>query len=1020
MRLFRRGSLQEALQEGPWEAGRAVKMIEQVAMALAAIHSQGVIHRDLKPANILLDESGNAYLSDFGMAIVSGREGLGREGSGPTAYLSPEQLLDEPLTPQANLYSLGMVVYETLSGEKPYSGTSLDGLIRKHLEEPLPPVSAKRPDLPLEVDAILWRATAKCPVDRYPDVLSFTTDLRKALLGTSSTSDFVDLATQAAAVGSELMHVPLPETRLIGRQVELAEIRSHLHHPDVRLLTLTGPAGVGKTRLAVEAVRQVQQELAKLDGIYFIDLAPLSRGELVLQTVATILGISVSRTPEQTLLSALRGQRLLLLFDNCEHLAEACAQLIHRLITACPEVKILATSRQPLGVPGELIYPVSPLPIPDLHIPLELTTLAQNEAVSLFSERATAMHPDFALNGSNAHSVAEICARLEGLPLAIELAAARTNVLAPRQIVARLNNSLRLLTAGSQALHAHQRTLRATLDWSYTLLTPGEKVLFRRLAVFDGSWSLEAAESVGADQELIAEEEVLDLLSRLIDHSLVKVEAGAEEMRYRLLETMRQYAGERLVASGEEEEIRLRHIAYYRSLLAQAETHFYKVEESTWLDLLEREVDNLRGALEHALTLDRQAGAELASALARFWFVRSYLSEGLDWLKRYLEVVGDTHTELEAKTDLCLWAGLFANHLAWNKEYLELAERGLELANLLEDPRRIAWALYRRGSAEAEVNNKLELGLEYLEKALDLYRQLGDDRGIAGTLLELGDLTLSDHKLARRYYQECLQKMRQVGDQNALIMALQSLGEIAFQVDDPDTANLYFEEALAIARQTRNIRWEAHTLLRLGLVALRLGKNEEARQYLAQAYPLYMRMSPPLEKIWYHADMGYLERCEGNYLQAIDQLNQALALSEEYRFRSRPGFILDQMGRVECDLGNYRQAAGWLEEALYVPSRYDVDTLRILETTVSLAFKVNRNAEAVLLLGGVEVYRQNQELRRYPVEVAEIEPMRQGLQRRLGEDDFAEAYAQGQSLTLEEVVKVAREMLAALKSAPAQ
>ena len=849
----------------------------------------------------------------------------------------------------------------------------------------------------------------------------------RAQLSPDRLPDAIALTSSRPGSGVELeadhTNLPFPTTRLIGRQVELAELRAHLLNPGMRLLTLTGPGGVGKTRLALQAAAGLINEF--VDGVYIIDLAPVSEGGLALQAIISVLGLQEDsrRLLDQALITFLRHKRLLLLLDNCEHLVESCAGLTHRLITTCPEVKILATSRQPLGTPGELIYPVQPLPVSDLQLQPDLAALARNEAVSLFTERAEAIWAGFALSEDNARAVGEICIRLDGLPLAIELAAARVNVLLATQIAARLDDSLRLLTVGSRGLHAHQQTLRATLDWSHALLAPGERVLFRRLAIFKASWSLKAAESICADQELIAVEEVLEMLARLIDTSLVKVELRGEEMRYRMLETLRQYAAEQLAASGEERALILRFISYYQGLVGLAEARYLNQEDVFWFDRLELTLDNIRLALENALVLSPLVGARIVIALYYFWLVRGYNSEALGWIEKYLGVLGDTLEERQAKADLLPRAAYFTNRLKGHKKDLELADQGLALAYALDDPKRIGFALITK-SGIVRLMGDTQSALVSLEQALALYRNLEDDWGIARCAFHLGGIyhyDLSDRESANHYYQESLQKFRLINNQLGISRVTNSLGDLAFDEGDLENAIKYYEASLKIFKRLGILTNVAIGFYNLGQVALFIGKTTEARKLIEESILMNTKYGVQDFIMWSYLGIGILERIEGEYLLAREKLNQALLLGRESEYKIYIGPILAELGKVECALGNYTQSAALLAEALReisTTSKYDLYILQALESVINLLIKFQVNGKAAQLLGAVDGYRERQGLRRLPITQAEIEPIRQILQAHLVGGGFATNYEQGRSLTLEETVQQAQDMLSRLKTAP--
>jgi predicted ATPase/class 3 adenylate cyclase len=440
-------------------------------------------------------------------------------------------------------------------------------------------------------------------------------------------ADFPPLRSLQAFVHN----LPRQLTSFIGRDGEMAEIKQLLSK--TALLTLTGAGGCGKTRLALQVAADVLEEFE--EGVWLVELAALADSTLVPQTVAAALGVreEPGRPLTETLIDYLRPRQVLLLLDNCEHLLSASAQLADTSLRACPRLRVLVTSREGLGIAGETTYRVPSLSLPDLqHLP-PVAALSQFEATRLFVDRAAAAVPSFTLNEQNAPSVAEVCYRLDGIPLAIELAAARVKALPVEQITRRLDDRFRLLTGGSRAALPRQQTLRATIDWSYDLLSEAERMLLRRLSVFAGGWTLEAAEAVGAG-EGINDDEVQELLTTLVEKSLVLYEEQRGEARYRLLETVRQYSRERLLESGEMQVVCSRHASFYLNFAEQAEPELRRSDQVGWLNRLDVEHDNLRAALEWSLLGDNQGevGLRLAGALWWFWLVRSHFTEGRNWL----------------------------------------------------------------------------------------------------------------------------------------------------------------------------------------------------------------------------------------------------------------------------------------------------------------------------------------------------------------------------------------------------
>jgi predicted ATPase/class 3 adenylate cyclase len=661
-----------------------------------------------------------------------------------------------------------------------------------------------------------------------------------------------------------LHNLPAQMTSFIGRETELAEIKQALKAH--RLVTLTGSGGAGKSRLSLQVGMESLPEFS--DGAWLVELAPVTDPALVPQTLLSTFNLREDRHRSvlDVLIDYLRGKNLLLLLDNCEHLIEACAQISDSLLQACPKLHILASSREALGITGEFAYRVPSLNTPNPEKLPPLDQLEKADSIRLFIERAATAKPGFILTDVNAFSLAQICFRLDGIPLAIELAASRVKVLSPDQIAARLDDRFRLLTGGSRTALPRQQTLRAMIDWSYSLLSDPEKSLFRRLAVFVGGWTLEAAESVCASplQNDILPEGVLDLLTRLVDKSLVVMEETAGEIRYHRLETIRQYSREKFFETDEVQAVRDRHLDYFVRFAELVDKKLKSKEQLLWQNRMSAEQDNLRAALEWGLSRNPDSALRIAGAANLFWTAGGYSAEGFRWTQKALaqvekhpspdEATGDQHLVARAKA-LC---GL-------TRLYLSLGDNASA-----------------KGAAEESVA---------------LYRQSQDRLGLAFALIVLAyPLEFLGERLpAETALQESYSIGRDEGDTYIICRALNRLGHVIVDLyQDRNLAQRYVEESLNMAREAGLRSQEAQAYEILGFIATHRQDHESARRYFQESARAYEEIGASFNVILEKSNLAHLERRLGNYAQALEYYRETISA---FRNMGQTGAIAHQL---EC------------------------------------------------------------------------------------------------------------------------
>ncbi len=865
------------------------RLFTQIAGAVEYAHSRGVIHRDLKPANILFNAEGQAMLTDFGISLVanSTRATLTEAIVGTPAYMSPEQGQSERGDTRSDIYSLGVMLYEMTTGKLPFDADTPMAVIVQHITEPLPLPRTINPNLSQDVESVLIKALEKKADDRYQTAREMMESLRHAL----------EMTDELPSPLKKLEHIPnnLPSqvTSFIGRGKEMIEIKHVLETS--RLITLTGTGGTGKTRLSLQVAHDVLEKFPQ--GVWFVELAPITDPVLILSTLMAMFRLQENaddkRTPTERLVTYFHEKTSLLILDNCEHLIDACARLANAFLISCPDFRIIATSREALGVAGEVSYRVPSLSIPDARHPPLLEALKEIESVRLFSERATSSLQTFAITNQNAQYVAQICQRLDGIPLAIELAASRVKGMNVEEIVKRLDDRFRLLKGGSRSALPRQQTLEAMVDWSHSLLTASEKILLRRLSVFAGGWTLEAAEAVCAGEGLESFE-VLDVLLKLVDKSLVWADDTRDGTRYRLLETIRKYANNKLLDTDEVESIRNHHLDYFLKFAEEVEPKLRGSEQMEWLDRLELEHDNLRAALDWSLGEGRvEKGLRLATALMWFWDMRAYWSEGREravMLLNQPEAAAKTLTRANALL-VATYQGRWLYAAKMNNEYLE------ELVSIAREygvagKRMLALGLGFWGSSI--FGDDPVAAESMLEEGLSITRSLGDE-WLIGILLNLrGQLFLGrkDHRAARKALEESLMRFKSSGDQHWATTVSFQISRVHYREGEYALTRQELEKLLPFFRQAKDRSQVFSAVNLLGIIAHAEGTYDLAKRYYAEALEIARELGGKFGIAIAAGNLGYIMVHDGDLNSARSLFIESLALARELDQKPSLAFAL--------------------------------------------------------------------------------------------------------------------------------
>jgi predicted ATPase/transcriptional regulator with XRE-family HTH domain len=725
--------------------------------------------------------------------------------------------------------------------------------------------------------------------------------------------------TQIESVTSR-HNLPLQLTSFIGRTKEQADVIELLAKH--RLVSLVGTGGIGKTRLSLEVGYAVIDTFP--NGLWCIELAPLSDPALIPQAIASALGlIEQANRPSQTILiDFLKDRKVLLILDNCEHLIQACARLTEALLQVCPDLNILTTSREALNVPGEIVYLVPSLSTPVEEVALE--PFSRYEAVELFMERARSAVPAFAMTDQNATAIAQICHHLDGIPLAIELAAARVRGLSVEQIASRLNDRFRLLAAGARTVLPRHQTLQALIDWSHDLLTETERVALRRFSVFAGGWTLEAAEQVCAGAGLESNE-ILDPLLRLVDKSLVIARTQEAETRYHMLETIRQYAHEKLWEAGEGELLRKRHLAYFVDLAERAEPNLRAFDMVMWLDRLETELDNIRATLEYALESNVEAQLRLASALLWFWHIRGHKNEGVDWLERGLSIEAGERGDQSLTPDRAMIRGKALNASGFLMNMFFNLKKGQarfeESLTLFQErgsagKRGVAYALLW-GVADAlpsADNAKRTL----VQQSLTLFREVGDKFGAAECFMQLTSIARNDNDIQQAilFAEEQLALRKEIGDQDGIASALYHLGYAVFWQNDLPRAITLIEESLAIFRQLRN-KWAVGIALSsYGDICSWQGRYEQATEIYKKAFAFARDLGDRYLIALNLYSLGIIAWFQGDYAQATQKIEEGLTVFRDIGEDWLTASSLHALGDIALAQGEDRRAVQWYEAEL--------------------------------------------------------------------------------------------------------
>lgn len=824
----------------------ALDVMRQTLAGVQAAHDAGFVHRDLKPDNIFLETTTGGFtvkVLDFGIATGSfdaaPAEPITQRGAiiGTPAYLSPEQCAGDPVDKRADIYALGCLLYEMLAGRPPFMADTMASMIFKHVAESPEPLASHRPDVPVHVEDAVLRALAKRPGDRFDSAARFALALddaagRTSALGHGAPPTLVDHRQPSGPldvpVSGRATNLPAAATSFIGRDDELARLGAALDQ--TRLLTLAGPGGIGKTRLALELAKRARDRFE--GGVWLADLTALRDASLVDRTIADAFGIRPNPgAATRSLVHDFVGERaLLVVLDNCEHLVDGCADSVDALLKACPKARVLATSREPLGVDGETLWRVPPM----------ATAKADGrefgESERLFLARAALARPEILTEPPDPERVVDVCRKLEGIPLAIELAAARMRVLGIEQILAKLDQRFDLLAGGGRTRAPRQQALRTAIDWSFELLSPSERALFRRLSVFAGGWTLDAAVDVCGFGEFDAN--ILDLTVGLIDKSLVLMEDRNGQARYRMLETIREYAAEKLDDAGERDRALWRHTQWFKSFALRANPEINGTQQALWFGRLDAELDNLRAVLGRSIEAGSDDALTLCDAIRFYWYVRGHLTEGRRWFDAAL-AVGRSAAPLLRASALYGAAGLALGQ-SDNEQAEKYLDECLALYRALDDDHGVAHTLLRWAFLMQE-RLEYDRSVALCQDAIDVSERRGDSRTAAVALYYTGRAEIARGRLdaAEQWFHQSMAIQRREDHQRGVAILLHSFGELAYLRGALDEAERTLDECIAIAAEIGDERILADSRHMLGCVATARGDVVRALDLQRKAIGVY-------------------------------------------------------------------------------------------------------------------------------------------------------------------------------------
>lgn len=1029
-----------------------LSVARQICTALEHAHAHGIIHRDLKPENVLVvgkhslggarfvaslekgEEQGiKVKLVDFGLArsvdVRFTTEGI----VGSAYYLAPEQAMGQAVDARTDLYSLGVLLYKLITGEHPFTGEDPLTIISQHIHAPVIPPRDHIEEISPDMDELIMSLLSKSPQERPASASEVLAVLAKV-------SELESASTLLAAPSGKesreepLHNLPFLLTSFIGREHEINEIKTFFVPAkefivgSSRLLTVTGPGGTGKTRLALQSAYRLLESFG--DGVWLVDLAPQSDPALVPQTVASVLGVheEQNRPVLSTLADHLRTKKALLIVDSCEHLIEACAQFAEFLLVSCPSLYMLATSREALSIPGEVILQLRPLSLPDCDLDQPLEQFEKFEAVKLFIERVKTAVPGFSLTLQNLPAVVRVCCQLDGIPLAIELAAAQVKLLRVGQLADRLEDRFNLLGGGSRTALPRQQTLKALIEWSYDLLSPSERVMFQRLSVFVGGWTLEAAEAICADivpgktypGDVQAGEgdqyghtaDVLQLLTQLINKSLVVVDRRlGEDTRYRYLETIRQYANDRCLEGGELDELLRHHRDWYLDFVEHAEPALQGVNQVAWLEKVETEHDNIRAALRWSLQrqiLDEgkrsaaaDGGLRMVGALWRFWDTRGYVSEGRKWLDCALE---SSNLRSDVRVKALIGAGYLAVRQSDSSRGQVLFEESLKLSHEIGYKPGVAETLFRMhylAEMEGWASEKKEA---LIKESLQVWRELGDERGIATALGPLAAIALErfDYQQAIDLFEESLGLFRGLGDEREIAGALWNLGEVARRQCNYASAEEHYHESLALYETLKDKHGVATQLRCLGEVARNQGDLNKARKLFNDSIPIFQEIGDKGCKAFALNGLGLVAHNYGDEAHAIELGEESEAAFREMEWKVGAAYALDLLGRAYCSQGDFIRANQLLKEGLILSREIGNASLEVsfVENLARAACESGDPYRAARLFGAAQVWREaintpmpHGDRTEYENSVAaNLEKLGEGvfvLEKKVGEEMFA-------------------------------